>query len=189
MKKFFLVMFAAIMFAGLFSSCQKYPQAELDLVSTALLEVKDLGADVYVPELYNVLLDSVTSVNFIAETERSKVFSNYDEVKTMLIVVDSLLLDVKVKNEERKLVLESENSALLEEVKSLVEENKKLASRAPRGKEGRSALALINDEILLVESTVLEVDTVSNLLQLNEKLNLAKAKSLSLKDELVKAVR
>ena len=94
----------------LFSSCASYPQAEYDATVAVVNETKAAGADVYVPEAYKSLADSLQKAEIKLNQEKSKWFKTYKESKTYLLGVTSFAKDVKAKNEFRKAELVKEST-------------------------------------------------------------------------------
>ena len=102
MKKSKLLVFGVALFSMMmiFSSCAKYPQTEIDVAKTAISETKDLCADVYVPEAYQALVDSMTSVETKIEAKKSNFFKTYKNEKISLLTIGQMSTDVKAKTEE-----------------------------------------------------------------------------------------
>ena len=191
MKNKFILFVALIGLAVLFSSCAKLPQEKINAVTAAIDSVKTVGGDVYVPEVYKALTDSLASVNAAVETEKSKWFPTYKKVNVSLDVVSTMATDALAKTEAKKAELKAENDTLVADVKALVETNKGLLKKAPRGKEGREALEAITNDLSLVETTVTEVETLitsGDILGANNKIKAAKEKADSIKVELETAI-
>jgi len=164
MKSKLIIAIAAMGIAVLFSSCAKVPQAELDAATAAVSEVKASGADLYVPEAFNAMQDSLKAANEKIEVAKAKWFPNYTKAKT---------------------------TAMIAEVKTLIEENKALIAKAPRGKEGREALEAIKSDVAVAETTVTEVEGLlanGDLIGSNDKIKAAKDKATSIKAELEAAI-
>ncbi len=191
MKSKLIIAIAAMGIAVLFSSCAKVPQTEIDAATAAVQEVKDAGADLYVPEAYAALVDSMKSANEKVEVAKAKWFPNYSKSKELLAVVSQMAIDTKAKSEARKVELKAEVEAMIVEVKALVEENKALVAKAPRGKEGKAALEAINSDIAVAETTVTEVEALlanGDLIGSNDKIKAVKEKATSIKAELEEAI-
>lgn len=191
MKSKLIIAIAAMGVAVLFSSCAKVPQAEMDAATAAIQDVKDSGADLYVPEAFNALQDSMKSANEKVEVAKAKWFPNYSKAKETLAAVNQMAADTKAKAEARKVELKAEVETMIGEVKALNEENKALVAKAPRGKEGRAALEAINSDIAVAETTVTEVEALlanGDLLGSNDKIKAAKEKATSIKAELETAI-
>jgi len=191
MKSKLIIAIAAMGVAVLFSSCAKVPQTEIDAATAAIQEVKDAGADLYVPEAYQALVDSMKSANEKVEVAKAKWFPNYNSAKELLAVVSQMAVDTKAKSEARKVELKAEVEAMIVEVKALVEENKGLIEKAPKGKEGREALEAIKSDVAVAETTVTEVEALlanGDLIGSNDKIKAAKEKVTAIKAELEEAI-
>jgi hypothetical protein len=191
MKSKLMVAIAAMGVAVLFSSCQKAPEAEVAAATAAIQEVKDAGADLYVPEAYQALVDSMKSANEKIEVAKAKWFPNYTKAKELLAYVSTTATDVKAKSEARKVELKAETEAMIGEVKTLIADNTALIAKAPRGKEGREALEAIKADLAVAETTVTEVESLlanGDLIGSNDKIKAAKEKATSIKAELEEAI-
>ena len=186
-----MIAIAAMGVAVLFSSCQKAPEAEVAAATAAIQEVKDAGADLYVPEAYQGLVDSMKSANEKIEVAKAKWFPNYTKAKELLTYVSTTATDVKAKSEARKVELKAETEAMIGEVKTLIADNTALIAKAPRGKEGREALEAIKADLAVAETTVTEVEALlanGDLIGSNDKIKAAKEKATSIKAELEEAI-
>lgn len=193
MKKSKLLVFGIAPFSMMmiFSSCAKYPQTEIDVAKTAISETKDLCADVYVPEAYQALVDSMTSVETKIEAKKSNFFKTYKNEKISLLTIGQMSTDVKAKTEARKSELKAETISLSEVVKGLNESNKELLAKAPKGKDGKEALAAIATDIATIDAEIVEVDSLLNsgdLINSNAKIKSAHEISLRINGELNDAI-
>lgn len=191
MKSKLMIAVAAMGIAVLFSSCAKVPQAEIDAATAAVQSVKDAGADLYVPEAYNALVDSMKSANEKVEVAKAKWFPNYTKAKELLATVNQMATDTKTKAEARKVELKNETDALVTEVQTMNQENTALLAKAPRGKEGKEALEAIKSDITVTETTVTEVQSLlanGDIIGANDKIKAAKEKATSIKAELEDAI-
>jgi hypothetical protein len=191
MKSKLMIAVAAMGIAVLFSSCAKVPQAEIDAATAAVQSVKDAGADLYVPEAYNALVDSMKSANEKVEVAKAKWFPNYTKAKELLATVNQMAADTKTKAEARKVELKNETEALVTEVQTMNQENTALLAKAPRGKEGKEALEAIKSDISVAETTVTEVQSLlanGDIIGANDKIKAAKEKAGSIKAELEDAI-
>ena len=86
MKRKLFILIALMGIGVIFSSCAKFPQAQFDSTTAAVQITKEAGADVYVPQVYQALVDSLKSATIKAEIVKSKwFFPSYKEVNTLLI--------------------------------------------------------------------------------------------------------
>lgn len=191
MKKSNLVIGIVLFSVMIFSSCAKYPQTEVDVAKTAISETKDLGADVYVPEAYQALVDSMTSVETKIDMKKSKFFKTYKNEKSSLVTISQMCTDVKIKTEARKVELKTETIALSTTVKALNESNKELLTKIPKGKDSKEAFASIATDIACVDTEIVEVDSLLNsgdLINSNNKIKNANEISLRINGELNEAI-
>jgi hypothetical protein len=190
-KSKLIILVAAFGFAVLFSSCAKVPQTEVDAATAAVQKAKDAQTELYAPQAFQAVTDSLKKANEQIEVQKAKWFSNYTKSKALLAVVDQMASDDLVLVDKRKTELKTETAALLVEVKGLVEADKALVAKAPRGKEGKAALVAISSDITLVETSVTEVETLlanGDLIGSNDKIKAAKEKATAIKTELDTAI-
>lgn len=177
MKKNLFIAIALIGGSLMFTSCGSLPETEIAAATTAVQEVKDLGADVYVPEAYQAIVDSMASADKQLTVAKSKWFKTYKKEKAAFVYITTMSADVKTKTEARKAELKAETENLLTEVKTLSETNKSLMAKAPKGKEGRIVLIAIAQDVATIDAEVITVDSLltnGNLLESNEKIKTVK---------------
>lgn len=177
----------AIAFSAIFASCGKLPQAEIDTAKASVEEAQAAGADIYLPDTYIALQDSMNSVMENVEVQKSKMFKNYSEAKEGLAGVTAYAQEVKVQAEAKKEEVKNEITQLLNEVKTLIESNKQLVAEAPKGKEGATALQAMNNEIGAVETSINEASVMfeqGSYMATLDKVKAAKEKASALNAEL-----
>ncbi len=175
----------------LFTSCSKVPQAEIDAANAAVELSKAAGADIYVPESYVALQDSLNAVMVIIETEKSKFLKNYSTAKEGLTGVTLFAEKVTNQAEARKEEVKLEIQNTIAEVNTLIEVNRQLVSEAPKGKEGTSALVAIKGEIDAIEASIQETAVMlenGEYLATLDKVNAAKEKATSINTELTDVI-
>lgn len=149
---------AIVGLALVFTGCQKYPQAEVDAANAAIEATKAVQANLYVPEEFNALQDSLTTVLAAVEKEKSKLFHNYkDEVAKLTATAEQakvVAANASAKKEEYK----QETVATLAEITTLMDQNKEYLAKAPKGKEGKAALEAIAADLTTIEAGVGEVN-------------------------------
>jgi len=157
-------------------SCGKVPQAEIDQAKTAIEAAEASGASLYVPDAFAVVQDSMNSVLESIEVEKSKFFRNYSDAKEALVGLATMAGEVKAKSEARQEELKAEIQTKLANVQALIDEDKQLLTKAPKGKEGTAALTAIKNEITVIEGSVAEAKTMfegGELIATVDKLNVA----------------
>jgi hypothetical protein len=191
MKKNVVLSVLTLSLVVLFASCAKVPQAEIDAATVAIDSAKVAEAAVYVPEQLAQVEDSLKSALAEVETQKSKFFANYDKASQTLVYVTETAKQVGVNAQARKTQLKEEIVAVIAEVTALVEENKVLTTKAPKGKEGKAALEAIAAELAVVETTIAECQAAfdnGQYVGTNDKINAAKSKAASIKEELEAAI-
>jgi hypothetical protein len=191
MKKNVVLSMLTLAMVVLFASCAKVPQAEIDAANSAIDSAKVAEAAVYVPEQLAQVEDSLKSALAEVETQKSKLFSNYDDATKTLVYVAETAKQVKGNSVARKEQLKAEIVATIAEVTTLVAENKELMKKAPKGKEGKAALEAMNTEMTAVEASVAECQTAydgGQYVSTIDKIKAAKEKATSIKDELTAAI-
>lgn len=160
MKNKILLGLAALTMVAFLSSCGKAPQAKIDETNAAIDSAKVLEAGVYVPAEFAAVQDSMKAILAEVEVQNGKLFKNFKDVTVKL---DKALADAKLvqtnavaKKEEVKKQVET----LMTDIKTVIEENKKLFVRAPRGKEGAQALEQMKTEMTTVEASVTEAQAM-----------------------------
>jgi predicted transport protein len=186
-NKFLLSLSAFAIAVFMLSGCAKMPQVEIDNANVAIQEAQAAGADIYVPEAFNALKDSLNAATESIEAKKSKLFKSYKNEKAQLVAVVELGNDVKLKTEARINELKVEIETGLAEVATLIEETKVLVGKAPRGKEGNTALMAIKADIATVEASLVEVQAVvgtENYVATLDKVKAVKNQISSIKTEL-----
>jgi hypothetical protein len=187
-------LFIAVVTLGvvtLFSSCNKVPQAEIDLATAAVDSAKAVDAEHYAPEAFAALQDSLKTTLEAVEVQKSKMFGRYTVIKEKLAYITTQSSVVKDQAITRKAEMKVESDTLLAEVTVLIDENKKLIAKAPKGKEGKAALEAIQAEMTEIEAAVADAQTLYNSESYYasvDKLKGAKEKSLSISEELKAAI-
>ena len=196
MKNKVLMGLAAIAMVAVLSSCGKKPQAEIDAANAAIEAAKTAEAAVYVPTEFTAVQDSLNAVMAEITAQESKLFKKFGPAKTKLAAVVTLAnkvaADAAVKKEEVK----AEVTNLLTSIKTTIEENKTLMTKAPRGKEGAQVLEQIKTEMGTIETSVTEAQGLFDKGAYMDALNKIKAASdratginTELKDAIAKVKR
>jgi hypothetical protein len=191
MKKRIFIGIAALMVAAVFTGCGKMPNAEIDMANVAIDSARTAGADLYVPEAYNVLMDSMNAAMVLVEGQNSKFIKSYGEAKEKLSQVALDARQVMQNAETRKEELKVSIQKTVSEVTALLAENRQLIGKAPKGKEGTAALQAIKNELNVIEASVADIETMfekGELLDCNNKAMAAKEKAAAIKAELTQVI-
>ncbi len=189
--------FVTTLFIGtaflIFSGCQKAPQAEIDMANAAVESARSVEANKYLAAEFIAIQDSLNAAMASIEEQNSKsaLGRNYDEARRILGIVTQMAQDAVTKTDARKEELKIQNEALSAELQTLIQENKALILKAPKGKEGKAALDLISQDMAVIETTVNDAAALTangDILSANDKLNAAKEKAVAINDELKTAI-
>jgi hypothetical protein len=158
--KTIIIAITAMGIVVLINSCAKQPQVEIDNANVAIQAAQTAGADIYVPEAFAALQDSMNAATSSIKANRSKLFKSYKKEKAQLIAIVQLSNDIKLKTEARTDELKTEIQNTLTEITATVAESKELVAKAPRGKEGTTALVATKADLAAIETSVAEVETL-----------------------------
>jgi ATP/maltotriose-dependent transcriptional regulator MalT len=177
MKNKVLMGLAAIVMVAVLSSCGKKPQAEIDATNAAIEAAKTAEAAVYVPAEFAAVQDSMNAVMADITAQESKLFKNFKASKaklaTTLTLANQVAANAAVKKEEVKKEVEAGMTA----IKAVIEENKTLMTKAPRGKEGAAVLEQMKTEMTTIEASVVEAQGLFDKGSYMDALNKVKAAS------------
>ena len=190
-NKFNSILVTLSVSALIFTGCSKIPQEEIDAANAAIENAKIAGADVYVPESYIALEDSMSAVMVRIEAQNSKLIKSYSASKEELAGVTSFAGEVIQQTEQRKESLKLEIQNKITEVKSLIETNRQLITEAPKGKEGTTALVAIKGELDAIEVSLDQAASMAEggeYLGTLDKVTAAKAKAESINAELTQVI-
>jgi len=191
MKNKFLMGIMAIGIAFTLASCEKAPQADIDLAKASVDSARNVGAPAYKAEAFAALEDSLAGIMERVEVENGKWFPSFATIKTELEAVKTQAYQVVEQTEARKVEVQNEITALLGEIATLNTENKELVTKAPKGKEGKEALEQINTEIAAIDAAVVEANTqatAGDLLPALDKAKVAKENAASINAELKEVI-
>ncbi len=191
MKRKILSGLLAVSLIFVLTACNKAPQIEMDAAKTAILETQAAGADVYLPEDYAALNDTMNRVLLGIESKKSKWFAGYNDEKAQLnsIVEQAGLL--RQNTEVRKNEVKEEIMSSLTSIKTLLDENQQLLSQAPKGKEGTAVLLTIKEEISVLNASVediMKMVEAGNYLNAQSKASVVNDKTLAINAELKEAI-
>ena len=156
MKNKVLMGLAAIAMVAVLSSCGKKPQVEIDATNAAIEAAKTAEAAVYVPAEFKAVQDSMSVINADVAAQESKLFKKFGPAKaklaSTLTLANKVAADAVAKKAEVKKAVEDGMAA----IKVVIEENKTLIAKAPKGKEGKAVLEQMTTEMTTIEASVVE---------------------------------
>ena len=191
MKNKVLIGLTTIAMVVVLYGCGKTPQTEIDATNAAIEAAKIAEAGVYVPAEFAAVQDSMTAVLAEITAQDSKLFKKFGTAKlkleSTLVLANQVAANAAVKKEEVKKEVET----LITEIKTVIEENKTLMTKAPRGKEGAAVLEQINTEMATIEASVVEAQTMydqGTFMDAQNKIKAAKERADSINSELKEAI-
>jgi hypothetical protein len=191
MKNKVLMGLAAIAMVAVLSSCGKKPQVEIDATNAAITAAQTAEAAVYVPAEFAAVQDSMKAVMADITAQESKLFKKFGPAKLKLVEItaaaNKAAADAAVKKEEVKKEVETS----LTEIKAVIEENKTLITKAPRGKEGAAVLEQIKTEMATIEASVVEAQGLYDkgaFMDALNKVKAAKERAVGINTELKDAI-
>jgi len=173
------------------TSCGKVPQAEIDNAQMAIENARSAESELYAPEQFAIVEDSLNAILEKIETRKSKFFKSFGDEKTQLEGIVLLADEARMAAETKKQEIIQDYQSVLEQVNNLISENKSLLTQAPKGKEGKLALqAISNDNSAVEESVVLAGNTFASQQYISalEAIKTAHEKALALNDELKQVI-
>ena len=191
MKRNALALLFALLVAVMVTGCGKVPQEQINAAQMAVDSVKTIGADIYNQDEFNSLQDSLKAVIAKIEIRKSKVFKSFDTEKAELDSIIAFSKIVGANAETRKMEVMQEAGNTIDSLKSVMNENNELILKAPRGKEGASALEAMKAELAAIDSSMTEISSLydqNNYMAALDKSKAALEKASAINVELKEAI-
>jgi hypothetical protein len=191
MKNKVLMGLAAIAMVAFLSSCGKVPQTEIDATNAAIAAAQAAEANVYVPVEFTALQDSMNAINAAVEAQKSKLFKKFGPVKEKLATTLTLANTVAANAATKKDEVKKEAETLLTDIKAVIEENGKLITKAPKGKEGAAVIEQIKADMVTINTSVADAQALydkGTYMDALNKIKAAKEKADGINTELKDAI-
>ena len=191
MKNKVLMGLAAIAMVAFLSSCGKVPQTEIDATNAAIAAAQAAEANVYVPAEFTALQDSMNAINAAVEVQKSKLFKKFGPIKENLAKTLTLANTVAADAATKKDEVKKEAETLLNDIKAVNEENGKLITKAPRGKEGAAVIEQIKADMVTINTSVADAQALYDkgiYMDALNKIKAAKEKADGINAELKEAI-
>ena len=192
MRNRVLLGLTATLMVAFLTGCGKAPQSKIDAVNTAIDSAKIIQADIYVPDEFTTLQDSMNVIMASVEAQKSKLLRNYSAMENKLDETLVLAKQVQVDAGTRKEEVKNEVESLLNDIKAVIDENATLMKRAPRGKEGTQVLDQMKIETNTIESSVADAQNLYSTgayMDAYNKIKAAKTSADEINGELKDAIR
>jgi len=191
MKNKILMGLTAIVMIAILASCGKKPQVEIDATNAAIEAAKAAEANVYLPDEFAAVQDSMNTIMADIEGQEGKLFKKFGDAKEKLASTSALANELASKVETKKEEVKAEAETLLDEIKTVLAENSKLVPKLPRGKEGAAVIEQIKADLSNVDAAVAEAQTAYDngaFMDALNKIKAAKAKADGLNEEIKEAL-
>ncbi len=191
MKNKILLGFAALTMVAFLSSCGKVPQEKIDAANAAIEAAKVAEADIYVAAEFTAIQDSMNAVMADIEVQKSKLFKKFGPASAKLDVILGMANQAQANAVTKKEEVKVEVEGLMTEVNTLLEDNKTLMKKAPRGKEGAAVLEQIKNEMTAIEASVAEAKGMydgGKYMDASNKMKAAKDSATRINTELNEAI-
>ena len=191
MKNKVLMGLAAIAMVAVLSGCGKKPQVEIDSTNAAIEAAKTAEAAVYVPAEFAAVQDSMNVVMTEIEAQDSKLFKQFGPAKVKLEETLSAANQVAANAAVKKAEVKKDVETLMTEIKTVIEENKTLITKAPRGKDGAAVLEAFKAEMVTIEGSVVEAQAMYDkgaFMDAHNKVKAANERAVGINTELKEAI-
>lgn len=189
----FLKTMCAVMVLAFLAGCAEAPKQEVEAANAAMQAAEQAEANRYAADQFNAAKDSLNAAQAEIENQNAKfaLTRNYDRAKALLASALAGFNSAKDAAAANKEAARVAADSLSKTLAASIEEAKKLMTRAPRGKEGKAALEMIQTDIASVEASVAEVNaamTSGDYLSAQQKAQAAVTKINSIIEELNQAI-
>jgi len=191
MKNKILMGLTAIAMVAILASCGKKPQVEIDATNAAIEAAKAAEANVYLPDEFAAVQDSMNAIMTDIEAQEGKLFKKFGDAKEKLASASALANELASKVAAKKEEVKAEAETLLNDIKTVLAENSKLVPKLPRGKEGAAVIEQIKTDLSNVDAAVAEAQTAYDngaFMDALNKIKAAKAKADGLNEEIKEAL-
>jgi hypothetical protein len=156
MKTLLKTVTGLLFLSALLVSCAKAPEEDLTAAQTALTAAAEAGADMYVSDLYQAAQDSLAAAQVEIEAQNAKgSFSrNYGRAAALLASAQQTAAEAQAQVETKKEEMRVANESLIAEVEQALAKTTELLTKAPRGKDGAAALAMIQQDAAAAAQTL-----------------------------------
>lgn len=183
---------AALVLAFVFG-CAEAPKQDMEAAQAALQAAKAAEADRYAADLYKAVQDSVDAAMAEVQQQDSKfaLMRNYDRAKAMLVAASAAAAQAQEAAAKNKEAAKAEADTLSKQLTASIASAKELMKKAPKGKDERAALEMIQNDINTLEASAAEITTAFNAgdyLTAKDKAQAAVTKINSIIEELNNAI-
>lgn len=183
---------AAFVLAFVFG-CAEAPKQDIDAAQQAVQDFKASDEARYAADQVRALQDSLDAAMAEVQQQDSKfaLMRNYDRAQGMLQGILTMVNGAKEAAATNKQAAMAEADTLMKQLQAGLETAKGLMKKAPRGKEGRAALEMIQSDVTALETAAADASaafTSGDYLNARDKAQAAVTKINSIIEELNTAI-
>jgi hypothetical protein len=133
----------------------------------------------------------MNAINADVAAQESKLFKKFGPAKAKLATTLTLANKVAADATAKKAEVKKEVETSITEIKTVIEENKTLITKAPKGKEGAAVLEQIKTEMATIEASVGEAQAMYDkgaYMDADNKIKAAKERAVGINTELKDAI-
>jgi hypothetical protein len=133
----------------------------------------------------------MNAINAAVEAQKSKLFKKFGPVKVNLAKTLTLANTVAADAAAKKDEVKKEAGTLLNDIKAVIDENNKLITKAPRGKEGAAVIEQIKADMVTINASVVDAQALydkGTYMDALNKIKAAKEKADGINTELKDAI-
>jgi hypothetical protein len=146
-----LAVFALLVFIG----CAKPPQQDIQNASTAMDAAKAAEAEEYVPDSYQVAMDTLNAANAAKQEADGKfaLFRSYSKAKALYMSAAALANKAAEDAAAEKERVKEEVTGLLTQATAVLDTANQALAKAPKGKGSKADIELIKNDLAAAQAS------------------------------------
>jgi hypothetical protein len=151
-----LMVLAALV--GVVAGCSKPPTMEMDAAKQKLEQARSAQADQYAPADWQAAQDAMNAADqeIAAQNAKMALMRNYKQAKTLVTAADEAAGKAQTAAAEGKERMRGEAETLITQATAAIDSASALMKKAPKGKETKADLDLIQGDITAAQSSLEE---------------------------------
>jgi hypothetical protein len=170
-------------------ACAKPPQGDIDAAKAAMDDAQPM-AEKWAPTEWQAAQSSMSSAQAEIDAQNQKWFKNYDKAKESLAQAKADAEKAKAAAATNKETAKNEATTAIADATTAIEAAKTALAGAPKGKDTKADLALFQQDLDGLATTLTEAQTAMQAEDFNtakDKANSIKEKASSISDQIAQA--
>jgi hypothetical protein len=144
-------LFALLVFIG----CAKPPEQEIQKASSAIEAARAAEAEEYVPESFQVAMDTLNAANGAKQEADGKfaLFRSYSKAKALYVSAEALAGKASQDAAAEKERVKQEVTGLLTQAKAVLDSANVALAKAPKGKGSKADIELIKNDLAAAQAS------------------------------------